>query len=495
MEPNQRPHLWYKSLYLRIAAFFFVTLFLLGIAYLIIDVVTSKRYYDETTQKINAPVAEHMLLEVNPFINGKVQEDAIGKIMHSMMAVNPGLEVYLLDSIGKILSFVVLKEKVKLEQVSLKPIKEFLKTGGQQLVYGDDPKNPGLQKIFSATAVYDEAHNLQGYVYMVLASEKVDTITETIRESYLLKMGIGYFLVTLMVAFLLGLFVFWKLMKGLREATLVVNRFERGDLHARIPPQSTTELSLVADTFNSMAATLLRNMEDLKQVDTLRRELIANVSHDIRTPIAIIQGYIETMIIKDDSLDAPQKEEYMKLILKSTERLKRLVADLFELSKLEARQVQPKREVFFMAELLLEVAQKYTLLAHAKSIEIESKIGSQFPMVYADVAMIERVLQNLMDNALKFTPDNGKITIYLTEFNDQLEVKIENSGEGIPQESVSKIFDRYYRVPNETPAESTGLGLAIVKNILQIHQTDIQVISRRFGLTAFSFRLPMHITT
>ena len=198
------------------------------------------------------------------------------------------------------------------------------------------------------------------------------------------------------------------------------------------------------------------------------------------------------MIIKEDTLDTIKKDEYMKLILKSTERLKRLVADLFELSKLEARQVQPKREVFFMADLLLEVSQKYKLLAQSKEINIESNISSRMPLVFADMAMIERVLQNLMDNALKFTPEKGKITIYLLELNNQIEVKIENSGEGIPQESVTKIFDRYYKVPNETPAESTGLGLAIVRNILQIHQTDIQVISQRFGLTAFSFRLPLY---
>lgn len=483
---------WYKSLYLRIAAFFFVILFLLGVAYLLIDVVTAKRYYDETTQKLNAPVASHLLLEVIPFKNGNVQEDAIGKIMHSMMAVNPGLEVYLLDPNGKILSFVVLKEKVKLDHVALDPIKEFLQTQGKHLVYGDDPKNPGTQKTFSATAVYDSQGRLEGYVYLVLASEKVDSITDAIRGSYLLKMGIGYFVVALVIAFLLGLFVFWRLMHGIREVMVVIKKFEEGDFHSRIPPQPTAELSVLAETFNTMAATLLRNMEDLKQVDTLRRELIANVSHDIRTPIAVIQGYIETMIIKEDSLDPQKKDEYMKLILKSTERLKRLVADLFELSKLEARQVQPKREVFFMADLLLDVAQKYKLLAQSKDIQIESKISSHTPLVFADVTMMERVLQNLMDNALKFTPENGKITIYLLELRGQIEVKIENSGEGIPQESVSKIFDRYYKVPNETPAESTGLGLAIVKNILQIHQTDIHVMSERFGLTAFSFRLPLH---
>ncbi len=489
---NKSSFPWYKSLYLRIAAFLFVILFLLGVAYLIIDVVTAKRYYDETTQKLNAPVAAHMLLEVSPFENGKVRKDAIGKIMHSMMAVNPGLEVYLLDPQGKILSFVVLKEKVKLDSVSLQPVKEFLETKGEQLVYGDDPKNPGKQKTFSATAVFDQQGKLEGYVYMVLASEKVDTITGSIRESYLLKMGVGYFLLTSVIAFLLGLFVFWRLMRGMREVMTVIQKFEGGDFHSRIPPQPTTELSVLADTYNGMAATLLRNMEDLKQMDTLRRELIANVSHDIRTPISIIQGYVETMIIKEDTLDVSKKDEYMKLILRSTDRLKRLVADLFELSKLEARQVQPKREAFLMADLLQEVSQKYKLLAEEKNIQLASNFSSRLPMVFADLAMIERVLQNLMDNALKFTPAKGIITLYLLEMNNQIEVKIENSGEGIPQESVSKIFDRYYKVPNEVPAESTGLGLAIVKNILQIHQTDIQVISQRFGLTTFSFRLPLH---
>jgi signal transduction histidine kinase len=489
---NKNTSSWYQSIFIRIASFFFAILFLLGVAYLVINVATSKRYHDEATQRLNAPVAAEMLLEINPFANGQVQEEAIGKIMHSMMAVNPGLEVYLLDPQGKILSFVVLKEKVKLDKVDLSPVKEFLETKGERLVYGEDPKNPGAQKIFSATSVSNKEGKLEGYVYMVLASEKADTITDTIRESYLLKMGIGYFLLTLIIAFVLGVFVFWWVMRGLREVMGVIQKFGEGDYHSRIPPQPTTELSVLADTYNTMAATLLRNMEDLKQVDTLRRELIANVSHDIRTPISIIQGYAETLIIKENTLDAPKKEEYMNLILKSTERLKRLVADLFELSKLEARQVQPKREVFAMAELLTEVSQKYNLLAQAKKIIIENKLSSRLPMVFADMAMIERVLQNLMDNALKFTPEKGTITIYLSEINKQIEVKIENSGEGIPQESVSKIFDRYYKVPNETPTESTGLGLAIVRNILQIHQTDIEVISQRFGLTTFSFRLPLY---
>ena len=481
-----------NSLYWRLAGFFFVILLLLGILYLTINLLTAKKYFDETAQKLNANVAPHLLLEVDPFIDGKVNDEAIGKIMHSMMAVNPGLEVYLLDPQGKILSYVVLEEKVRLTRVTLDPIKKFIDKPGQQVIYGDDPKNPGKKKIFSATEVKNEQGQLEGYVYMILMSEQIDTIAQALQESYLVKMGVEYVILASVTAFILGLYVFWRLMRGLRETISVVKKFEAGDLEARIQNQSTTEVAALAETFNSMANTILRNMEDLKQVDSLRRELIANVSHDIRTPISVIHGYVETLMIKEGTLTPDKKEEYFKLILKSTEKLKRLVSDLFELSKLEARQVKPKTEVFFMADLLQDISQKYKLLAQERNITLSSHLSSRMLMVNADIAMMERVLQNLIDNALKYTPQNGFVNINMVELNDQVEITIENSGEGIAKESISKIFDRYYKEPKNVAAESTGLGLAIVKNILQIHNTDIQVISEKLGLTSFSFKLPVH---
>ena len=481
-----------NSLYWRLAGFFLVILLLLGILYLTINLLTAKKYFDETAQKLNADVAPHLLLEVDPFIDGKVNDEAIGKIMHSMMAVNPGLEVYLLDPQGKILSYVVLEEKVRLTHVALDPIKKFIAEPGQQVIYGDDPKNPGKEKIFSATEVKNEQGQLEGYVYMILMSEQIETIAQALQESYLVKMGVVYVILASVTAFILGLYVFWRLMRGLRETISVVKKFEAGDLKARIQNQSTTEVAALAETFNSMANTILRNVDDLKQVDSLRRELIANVSHDIRTPISVIHGYVETLIIKEGTLSPDKKEEYLRLILKSTEKLKRLVSDLFELSKLEARQIKPKTEVFFMADLLQDVSQKYKLMAQERNIILTSHLSSRMPMVNADIAMMERVLQNLIDNALKYTPQNGFVNINMNEQNDQIEIKIENSGEGIAKESISKIFDRYYKEPKNVAAESTGLGLAIVKNILQIHNTDIQVISEKLGLTSFSFKLPVH---
>jgi len=230
-------------------------------------------------------------------------------------------------------------------------------------------------------------------------------------------------------------------------------------------------------------------MDELKEVDKLRRDLIANISHDIRTPISIIHGYVETLIIKHGSLDETKQKEYLSTIIKSTEKLKRLIEDLFELSKLESRQVRPKMEVFFISDLLQDLVCKYKLLAQERNIVLETEFLSGGPMVRADVAMIERVLQNLIDNAINYSAENGKVKISMQNSGAKVVVRVSNTGQEIPSHEQPKIFDRYYKVENNKPGRGTGLGLAIVKNILEIHGTNISVQSEHFENT-FSFDLP-----
>ncbi len=481
-----------ESLFWRISFVFFLILLLLGVGYTVLTISMAKRYSDETTQRLNANVASHMLLEVTPFVDGKVNEEALGKIMHSMMAVNPSLEVYLLDPQGKILSFVVLDKKVKLQYVSIEPIQKFLRQSGKSLVYGDDPRNPGLSTIFSATEVIEKG-NLLGYVYMILASEESVTVATALQRSYLLKIGAQSFVLTLLAAFIVSMLILWLLMKSLRDVIQTVRKFSEGDLNSRIPIRSKGELAELSKTVNTMADTILRNIDELKEVDKLRRDLIANISHDIRTPISIIHGYVETLIMKHDSLDAQKQREYLQTVIKSTERLKRLMTDLFELSKLESRQVKPKMEPIFMFDLLQDISRKYTLVAQERNIDLETELPSKMPVVLADIALIERVLQNLIDNALNYTPENGKVKIKMTEVQRQVNISVTNTGPGIASNDLPKIFDRYYKVENNS-SHGTGLGLAIVKNILEIHQTDIDVKSEQQGNTIFSFNLPLVIT-
>lgn len=471
---------------------FTLVMLVVGFAYIMITTIASKNYFLETTQRLNASVADYLVKEAPPFKNGEVNEEALGVIMHSMMAVNPSIEVFLLDPNGEILSFVVLDSKVKLKSIDTYPIKEFIATKGSKFILGDDPRANGYQTIFSATAVV-ENDILQGYVYITLASEKFEEVSAGLLGSYWLKLTLESFLVTMVVALLIGLILTSLLTKNLREIVKTVSRFKDGDLQVRIPEMNTnSELSLLASTFNSMADNIFHNMDELKKVDTLRRELIANVSHDLRNPLAVINGYVETMIIKGAQITESEREQYLKIISDSSDRLTKLVADLFELSKLESGQMLLKLEPFRIQELLFDTCLKFGLLAKTKNIDLVSDISPSLPIVEADLYLLDRVIQNLIDNAVKYAPENGKITLkaFYCQSTDKVCVSIKNSGSGIPQKDLELLFERYYMVDRDkTGIEGSGLGLAIVKKILEIHNSNIQVFSDSATFTEFVFEL------
>ncbi|GJM30179.1 MAG: two-component sensor histidine kinase [Cyclobacteriaceae bacterium] len=474
----------------------------IGFAYVVITADTVQMYFQEKNQRLHAELAAHIVQEVKPtFPQGNVDEASMDKIMSSMMAINPSIEVYLLDTSGKILNYVAPYKKVKLTKVDLEPILAFVKTEGQRFIKGDDPRNPELQKEFSAAPIY-EADQLIGYVYVVLASEEYDMAAQDLIGNYIMRLGGKTMVITLITTLLAGLLIFWFITRYLNQIISVVKRFKDGHLEERIPVKSSGELRTLALTFNEMAAQLLDNIEKIKTTENLRRELVANVSHDLRTPLSIIHGYVETMLMKADSMNGEQLSQYLQTILKSTERLKKLVGDLFELSKLEAQEIKPKKEAFFITELVQDVSQKHKLVAEKRNITIVPVVDNNVPMVHADVSLIERVLQNLMDNAIKFSADGGIVTIETHNHGNDVEVKVTDTGRGIPEEDIPLVFDRYFNLTKSNAAKfneedpvsktSVGLGLAIVKKILEIHNATIHLTSKLNKGSAFSFRLPVY---
>ncbi|MEO1655780.1 MAG: HAMP domain-containing sensor histidine kinase, partial [Bacteroidota bacterium] len=351
---------------------------------------------------------------------------------------------------------------------------------------------PKKSSVFSATPVIENGQQM-GYVYMVLVSEQYENISETVFNSYLLSLGTRFFMLSLLMALVVGLLIIWLLTRNLQKIIKTVRRFEAGDLQARIAVSSKGELAQLSHTFNHMAETILQNIKELKEVDKLRRELIANVSHDLRTPLSVIHGYVETLKMKQGQLSAEEEQKYLDIILNSSDHLKKLVSDLFELTKLEARQVEINKQPFLISELLQDVSAKYALMAEAKQLKITSKFTAREALVNADIKMMERVIQNLVDNAIKHSPENGEITLEVSKKDSQVEVCVRNSGVGIPQKVVARIFDRYYKEENHYGSNrGTGLGLAIVKNILELHQSLIRVNSKINEYTSFSFQLPIY---
>ena len=431
-----------------------------------------------------------MLGVIQPLVaKDSLNKVALGDIMHSMMVVNPSIEVYILNPKGKILSFVAPDKVVKLETVSLDPVRKFLNDKSQGLIMGDDPRNPGESKIFSATRIIKN-NELIGYIYIVLASQEYASASHTVLGSYILGISIRSVIVILLIAALTGLVAFWFLTKKLKNITKGIQAFRTGRYDARIDVKDNSELDRIGLVFNEMADTIEKNIEELQGVDNLRKELISNVSHDLRTPVASIQGYAETLLLKQGKLNAEDEKKYLETIVKSSERLKKLVFELFELSKLETNQVKPDFEPFVIGELIYDIAAKFRILSQKKGVSINTILSKDLPLVEADISLLERALQNLIDNAIKFCNDGDTINIEVNMNNiEKVQVRISDSGQGIKTEDIPHIFDRYYK--SHEYSDSTGLGLAIVKKIMDLHHSHINVVSQYGKGTTFSFNLPV----
>ncbi|WP_429449435.1 sensor histidine kinase [Paraburkholderia sp. 40] len=246
-----------------------------------------------------------------------------------------------------------------------------------------------------------------------------------------------------------------------------------------LPGKLDDEIYRLSAAFQAMSERIAMQLGQLEQVDRQRRELLANVSHDLRTPLASMQGYLETMLIRADELTSEERNRYLQVAVKHCERLGKLVQDLFELTKLEAHEVNPQIETFPIAELAQDVVQKFALKAQKCQITLVAKCEPDCPPVRADIGMIERVLENLIENAMRYTPVGGEIGVEVRPAGARVELRVRDTGEGIRGEELHNIFDRYYRVDRSESGGTgnAGLGLAITRRIVELHGGDIQVES------------------
>ena len=476
---------------------FILLIILMGASYIFVTGYYANKYSQATAQKVNANIANHLIAEkfqnASPFLeDGSVNKPLFGDLMHDMMAINRSIEVYLLDKSGEILYSVVLdhSDGSETKKVSLAPIEAFIATKGEDYILGDDPRNAGEQKIFSAAAF--EVDGKEGFIYIILAGQELQQVSDNLIGRYYSRLGIGATLLSMLFAGLIGLLSIWFLTKNLRLMTGTVRRFQEGDLEARIENPKDSDIEVFAKSFNEMADTIVDNMEKMKSVDLLRRELIANVSHDLRTPLAILKGYIETLQMKKESLTEKEKEEYLQITHENVDRLSNLINQLFEYSKLEAEQVVPVKEPFSITELSHDLIAKFKVLAKQKNIDLQLNNPQENCMVFADVSLVERALQNLIENAIKYTEPNGEVKLSLNRIKNQIEINITDTGNGIPLNEQPFIFDRYKQVDKSTKKQGYGLGLAIVKKIMDLHDTTITVLSKPKEGSTFIFNLPAY---
>lgn len=478
-------------LFWKIAAVFTALLIILGIVFIFIASHFSKSYLTTAHQELYGNIAQHLATFTQPIKNGKPDTTVTHDIIHSTMVANPSVEVYMLDTAGNITDYVVPDKTVQIHRVDIGKVKQWLAANDVTRPLGDNPKQPDERSIFSAAAVYENG-KLSGYVYAVLSSEKQKAILDSINNHLYLRLGGYIFFAALLVAFLVGVFTFLLMTNSISSITAVVKRFKEGDYSARIEGKASGDLGVLSTTFNDMADVIVDNFDKISATDKFRQELIANVSHDLRTPLSVMQGYVETLMMKGKTLAEAEKSQYLTVVHDSAKRLSGLVEQLFQYAKLEANLVTPEKEPFLINELASDILMAYRLKADERNIHLHIEAPAALPSVFADIALTERVFQNLLDNAFKFTPDGGSITIQLSETSSGIKIQVADTGIGIAPEEQSYIFERYKQAEaTKTSQKGMGIGLAIVKKILELHQTTIEVSSEPGKGTAFMFVLPV----
>ena len=486
-----------KTLSARLSAALLVIVILMGSAFFVAGRVNTQLYYEELTQRLNAPIAMYVTEQRNLIRDGTPDIESLTALAGHAMVINPTAEIYLLDTLGNILGHGMPPGTVMLDKVDLAPVKQLIDGSATMPIRGDDPRSADARKVFSAFEVRNE-DRLEGYLYVILGGQTYEALSRDIGSSYVGKISLYVAIAVMLAATIVGLLLFNLLTRRLKKLNDEMRRvtdsgFEKVPRVERLSA-SGDEIGQLALSFVTMSGRIREQFLQLKENDNLRRELVSNISHDLRTPLSAMQGYLETLIIKGETLSEEERERYLKIARQHTVRLGSLIGDLFELSKLDSASVAPQLEAFSLPELVQDVVQEFQLQAEKKNITLSLQLDADSGLTIGDIGLIQRVLENLVRNAIQFTPVGGAVTLSIAEQRQSVAVAVSDTGAGIPDDEISQIFDRFYRSgqDNSGRSESSGLGLAIVKKILDLHGSRIAVESKVNAGTRFEFELPLH---
>lgn len=275
---------------------------------------------------------------------------------------------------------------------------------------------------------------------------------------------------------------------GLRQAA---QHMAKGDLDVRVRIQSHDELGQLAQSLNSMAQELRQRLEDQHRLDQARTDFVANVSHELKTPLTLIKGYIETL--QDKAISDPERaRRFMAIINEHADRLGHIVDDLLSIGELESSKNSLERRPTDFKKLIDEVVLGFGYAVTKKGHTLNVTSAGRDFVAPVDAQKIEQVLVNLIDNAVKYTPERGQIDIHLAEDETQLVITVRDNGIGIPSVDAGRVFERFYRVDKARSRElgGTGLGLGIAKHIVLAHKGSIELDSQPGKGTVFTVKLP-----
>ncbi len=295
-------------------------------------------------------------------------------------------------------------------------------------------------------------------------------------------------------ATLTALLVFRPAHQRLRALEKAAHALGEGRTDVRATETGGDEVTSLARTFNRMAVDLDTRAKQLGESDRVRRQLLADVSHELMTPLSAIRGYVETLGMSDVPLDEPTRRQYLGIVEQETHKLEAIIGDLLDLARLEGGGDTLRIEAVAVGELFKRVADRHQPVLRDRNIALTVDIAADTPRMRGDAARLEQVLQNLAANAIRHTPSGGRITLLASRDGDSVCIRVRDTGPGIPPEHLPRVFDRFYKVDVSRAGTSvpsgSGLGLSIVRAIIERHGGSVVAANAPEGGASFELRVP-----
>ena len=477
------------TLYWRIAGLYLILL--LGFSFIAVFLAGRQfeAFLGEVEQRLNRELASHLIHEMAVTIAAPSGAGA-SRTVKRITGINPSIDMYLLDAEGKVTASFTGKAPVR-DHITIALIKQFLTADARLPIRDVDPSTTNTDKVFSVAPVPESLGG--GYLYIILPGMPFESAVHMIRTSYILRGSVMLLAAVLLATLLAGWALFFIVTKRFQRLTDTVKRFQGGALHERIDLQPTDQIGRLGVTFNEMAASIERQFAALKQTEEARGEFAANISHDFRTPLTALRGYTDRMLRADDRFTSEERRAHLKVILQSATQLEHLADQLAIMVQLgDAGRYAYKPEGFSIAELAQDAVMKFSPLAEERQIDLKLLEPQGVPDVMGDIALLERAIANLIQNALDNTPNAGKIEISLPFTDTHVTFQIRDSGCGIATDEIPHLTQRFYRTKKTrfSQTSGSGLGLSIVEEILKKHGTMLQIESELMVGSVFLFSLP-----
>jgi two-component system, OmpR family, sensor kinase len=468
----QRARAWSRSLYWRIAISFAV----FTLVMLVVQNLLFRYLLDRPDRSFLSPNAMALLVAAD-MQQGPLTDTSLN------------LDQYLQRKYGDTRQpvYVVLKDG-RIGANTREPLSDEMRQATSAILAGRDVRELTAQMQSRApvvTAPIQLGSELHGIV--VLPPPPLDTGLQAAARTVSLPGAL--LLVT--AAILVAAVIFSPARRRLQALESAAERLGAGDLTARAPASGADEIARVARAFNTMASELSSRDDALRTSDRLRRQMVADVSHELKTPLTSMRGYVETLRIRDIALSSSQRAQYLETIERETRRLERIVQDLLDIARIESDAIPLDQRDFATARVFQHVVDRHQAEADSRNVQLAIAVDDSADQLFGDPDRLEQVVDNLVANAIRHAPARGRVELRAHATSDGAALAVIDDGAGIAAEHLPHIFDRFYKVDaaRASGPSGSGLGLSIARAIVERHGGTIQVESRP-GRTVFTVRLP-----